>query len=147
MSGIKLLVHLILSLILVCFLLAATASSQVKSSDEVARKIDEFVNALGKLGPFSGSILIARDGRVLFSKGYGMANLEHDVANTQTKFRIGSVTKPFTATAIMLLQERGKLNVQDPVCKYLSPCPETWQKVTIHHLLIAYFKHSKQHGI
>lgn len=136
MSSIELTVRPILSVVLVCLVLAPSSSSQIKSSNEVAHRVDEFVSALGKLGPFSGSILIAKDGRVLLSKGYGMANLEHDVPNTPlTKFPIASVTKPFTATAIMLLQERGKLNVQDTVCKYLSPCPETWQKVTIHHLL------------
>ena len=85
---------------------------------------------------FSGSILIARDGKVLFSQGYGMANLEHDVPNTpQTKFRLGSITKQFTAMAIMILQERGKLNVQDKVKKYLPDAPKAWDEITIHHLL------------
>jgi CubicO group peptidase (beta-lactamase class C family) len=85
---------------------------------------------------FSGSILVARDGKVLFSKGYGMANLEHDVPNaTQTKFRLGSITKQFTAMAIMILQERGKLNVQDKVKKHLPDAPKAWDEITIHHLL------------
>jgi CubicO group peptidase (beta-lactamase class C family) len=83
-----------------------------------------------------GSILVARDGKVLLSKGYGMANLELDVPNTpQTKFRLASVTKQFTAMAILLLQQQGKLNVQDPICKYIQDCPEAWQPITIHHLL------------
>ena len=85
---------------------------------------------------FSGSVLIARDGKVLFSRGYGMANLEQDVPNTpQTKFRLGSITKQFTAMAILILQERGKLNVQDKVKKYLPDAPKAWDEITIHHLL------------
>ena len=70
------------------------------------------------------------------SKGYGLANVELEVPNTpQTKFRVGSVTKVFTASAIMLLQERAKLSLQDSICKYLSDCPASWQPITIHHLL------------
>ncbi len=65
-----------------------------------------------------------------------MANYELNVPNTpQTVFRIGSITKQFTAMAIMMLQERGKLNVNDPICKYLENCPAAWQPVTIRHLL------------
>lgn len=137
MRGAKIIVHLTASLTVVCLLLVTICPSQTRVSDKgVGGKVEELVNTLNKLGPFSGAILIAKDGKVLVSRGYGMANLEHGVANTpQTKFRIASVTKPFTATAAMLLQERGKLNVQDPVCKYLSPCPEAWKKITIHHLL------------
>jgi CubicO group peptidase (beta-lactamase class C family) len=94
------------------------------------------MDALVKAGWFNGSILIARDGQVVLSKGYGMANVELEVPNTpQTKFRLGSITKPFTAIAIMLLQERGKLSVQDSICKYLSDCPAAWQSITVHHLL------------
>ncbi len=99
-------------------------------------KFDEYLNAIAKQDRFSGSVLIARDGKALFSKGYGMANLEFDIPNTpQTKFRLGSITKQFTAAAILLLQERNKLSVQDPICKYVENCPKTWEPVTIHHLL------------
>lgn len=103
---------------------------------QLASQIDEFVTDLVKQDRFMGSILVARDGKVLLSKGYGMANLELDVPNTpQTKFRLASVTKQFTAMAILLLQQQGKLNVQDPICKYIQDCPEAWQPITIHHLL------------
>ena len=85
---------------------------------------------------FSGSVLAARDGAVLFRKGYGMANVEHDVPNTpKTKFRLGSITKQFTAMAIMILQEQGKLSVQDPISQHVSDSPEAWQGITIRHLL------------
>jgi len=117
---------------------AQTTANQtaVVASQEIAPKIDEYMNALVKAGWFNGSVLIAREGKVILSKGYGMANFELDVPNTpQTKFRLGSITKPFTAMAIMLLQERGKLNLQDSICKYLADCPAGWQPITIHHLL------------
>jgi CubicO group peptidase (beta-lactamase class C family) len=69
-------------------------------------------------------------------KGYGMANVELDVPNTpDTKFRLGSITKQFTATAIMQLQEQGKLSVNDLACKYVAGCPDTWKTITVHHLL------------
>jgi CubicO group peptidase (beta-lactamase class C family) len=85
---------------------------------------------------FSGAVLVARDGRVLLAKGYGYANFEWAIPNSgTTEFRIGSVTKQFTATAIMQLRERGLLNLQDSICKYLQPCPQPWQRVTLHHLL------------
>src|SRR5437763_7192506 len=110
-------------------------TSRAMSAD-IAPKVSAYMDALVKAGWFSGSILIAQNGKVLVSKGYGMANVELDVPNTpQTKFRVGSVTKVFTAIGIMLLQERGKLSLQDSICRYLADCPASWQPITIHHLL------------
>ena len=117
---------------------AQTSRTQnpVASYQDVALKINDYMDALVKAGWFNGSILIARNGTVVASKGYGMANFELDVPNTpQTKFRLGSITKPFTAMAIMLLQERGKLSDQDSICKYLPECPAPWQAITLRHLL------------
>lgn len=65
-------------------------------------QIDKHINTYAKKGQFSGSILIAKDGKILINKGYGMANYELDVPNSpQTKFMVGSITKQFTAMAIM----------------------------------------------
>jgi CubicO group peptidase (beta-lactamase class C family) len=89
-----------------------------------------------KAGLFSGSILVAQNGQVILSKGYDFADREKKIPNTaQTKFRIASITKQFTAMAIMILQEQGKLNVQDKICAYLTDCPEAWKPITIHQLL------------
>jgi CubicO group peptidase (beta-lactamase class C family) len=123
--------------------LSVSTSGQITSSgvskvadQQVISKTDEYMNALVRAGWFNGSILIAREGKILFSKSYGSANFELGVPNSpQTRFRIGSITKPVTAIAIMLLRERGKLNLQDSICKYLSDCPAAWQPITIHHLL------------
>jgi CubicO group peptidase (beta-lactamase class C family) len=85
---------------------------------------------------FMGAALVARDGKVLLSKGYGFANLEWGVANSPaSKFRLGSITKQFTAACILLLEERGKLKVDDPVKKYMTDAPAAWDKVTIFNLL------------
>jgi len=114
-------------------LLAACALAQ--EAAPITSKLDEYLSAAAKQG-FTGSALVARDGKVVFSKGYGMANDEWDIPNTpQTKFRLGSITKQFTAASLLLLQERGKLSVQDPICKFFDNCPEAWKEITIHHLL------------
>jgi len=85
---------------------------------------------------FMGSVLVARGNEVLFKKSYGSANLEWKVPNTATtRFRLGSVTKQFTAAGILLLEERGKLKTDDPVKMHLPDAPPAWNKVTIFHLL------------
>ena len=113
-----------------------TATVSSPSAQQITAKVDEYMNAAVRVDGFSGSILIARDGQPVVSKGYGMANVELDVPNSpQTVFRLGSVTKQFTAMAIMMLAERGKLNVNDPACKYLTDCPAAWQPITVKNLL------------
>lgn len=120
---------------LFCVVLLLSMLLPLRAQD-VNVKFDEYLNAITKQGRFMGSVLVAREGKIIYSKGYGLANIEFDVANTpQTKFRLGSITKQFTAASILLLQERGKLSVQDPICKYVENCPKTWEPVTIHHLL------------
>src|SRR5262249_44191118 len=85
---------------------------------------------------FSGVVLMARDGRVLFEKAYGLANRELTVRNKlETKFRLGSVTKQFTAMAVMILAERGKVRLTDPICEYVENCPKAWTAITVRHLL------------
>jgi CubicO group peptidase (beta-lactamase class C family) len=98
--------------------------------------MDQVVQSYAKNGQFMGSVLVARGAEVVMSKGYGSANLEWNVANdSSTKFRLGSVTKQFTAAAILLLEERGKLKVEDLVKKHLPDAPAAWDKITIFHLL------------
>ena len=109
--------------------------SLMAAAQDIATQADDYVKAKAKNNQFSGAVLVAKGGKVLLSKGYGMANYELDVANTpQTKFRLGSITKQFTALAIMQLQEKGLLSVDDPVTKYF-PDYKIAEKVTIHHLL------------
>jgi CubicO group peptidase (beta-lactamase class C family) len=125
--------------ILIVLLFAPAARAQVSSppADAVAAaRIDEFMNAEVKVNGFTGTVLVARKGVPILSKGYAMANLEWQIPNTpQTKFRLGSITKQFTSMAIMQLQEMGKLKVEDSICQHVSPCPDAWKPITIHHLL------------
>jgi CubicO group peptidase (beta-lactamase class C family) len=101
-----------------------------------AARMDQVIQPYVSNHQFMGSVLVARDGQVIYSKGHGSANLEWDVPNTpSTKFRLGSVTKQFTAASILLLEERGKLSVNDPVKKHLATAPAAWDKITIFHLL------------
>jgi CubicO group peptidase (beta-lactamase class C family) len=81
-------------------------------------------------------VLVERAGEVLLNNGYGSANLEWDIPNTPTtRFRLGSITKQFTAAGILLLEERGKLRLDDPVKKHMPDAPAAWDKITIFHLL------------
>ncbi|MBV8864622.1 MAG: beta-lactamase family protein [Acidobacteriaceae bacterium] len=85
---------------------------------------------------FMGSVLVARGDHILLDKGYGSANLEWSIPNSPTtKFRLGSITKQFTAACVLLLQERGKVKVSDPVKKYMPNAPTAWDKITIYHVL------------
>lgn len=98
--------------------------------------MDQIVQSHAAEHHFMGTALVARDGQVLFSKGYGSADLEWNIPNTpNTKFRLGSVPKQFTAASILLLEERGKLSINDPVKKYLPDAPAAWDKMTIYHVL------------
>lgn len=101
-----------------------------------AARMDQIVQAYEANKQFMGAVLVARGPQVLFSKGYGSANLEWGIPNApNTKFRLGSITKQFTAAAILLLEERGKLKITDAVKQHLPDAPAAWDKVTIFHLL------------
>jgi CubicO group peptidase (beta-lactamase class C family) len=116
--------------------LALFLSILVLARAQDTARMDQIVQSYASAKTFMGTVLVARGSEVLLSKAYGMANLEWDVPNTpSTKFRLGSVTKQFTATSILLLEERGKLKVEDPVKKYMPDAPAAWDKVTIFHLL------------
>ena len=103
---------------------------------DVSRKADEYLRAMTENGKFSGSVLIARGSEVLHRAGYGLADREHGVPNTvTTKFRLGSISKQFTAMAVMLLEGQGRLSVHVPISQYLPYSPEHWKGITVHHLL------------
>lgn len=107
-----------------------------RSASEISADIDSFLLKYRNPDKFSGVVLVARNGEVLYEKGFGTASLPRKNPLTATsKFRIASVSKQFTAAAILKLQAEGKLQVQDRVCKYLKACPESWAEITIHHLL------------
>lgn len=96
----------------------------------------EFVNGYLKKKQIPGcAVMVRRDGKVVLLAGYGMANLEHGVRVTPaTVFQSGSMGKQFTAMAVMMLVEEGKLSLDDPISKHLA-VPASWSKITVRHLL------------
>lgn len=90
-----------------------------------------------RLGPdFNGAVLVARNGEILFGEGFGMADAANGIPNAlETRFRIGSITKQFTAMGILILESRGLLTSTDPVCGYIDECPPGWEAITLEHLL------------
>lgn len=105
------------------------------ASDAITNKIDVLMQVYTDLGKFSGAVLISKNNKILLSKGYGFANHEHDIPNTvQTKFRIASLTKQFTALAIMQLHEQKLLSLEDSLSRFI-PDFLHGNKITIHHLL------------
>ena len=101
-----------------------------------ANQVDDFVNGYLQTKQIPGcAVMVRKDGQVVLSAGYGLANLEHGVKVTpKTVFQSGSVGKQFTAMAIMMLVEEDRLSLGDPVSKYLK-VPSSWSKITIRHLL------------
>ena len=112
-------------------------SFKVSVAQTMSEKIDNLLNRYHEYGLFNGSALVAEEGKVLFEKGYGFANMEWKVPNTpDTKFRIGSISKQFTATIIMQLVEAGKIKLDGKITDYIPEYrKETGDKVTIHQLL------------
>lgn len=99
------------------------------------QQLDAYFSQLEEAKTFSGSVLIAREGKVIFKKGYGMANYEEGIRNKpKTVFAIASMTKAFASMSIMMLEERGLLSVNDTIADYIPEFPNGDQ-VTLHHLL------------
>jgi CubicO group peptidase (beta-lactamase class C family) len=106
-----------------------------QASPEIAR-MQQVIRSFVASRQFMGSVLVASGSNKLLDQGYGYADLEWKVPDSpKTKFRLGSITKQFTAASILLLQERGKLNVHDPVKKYVADAAAAWDRITIFNLL------------
>jgi CubicO group peptidase (beta-lactamase class C family) len=117
----------------------AKAMAQPKNNDELASAIKKLADTLATSGRFSGSILLAADGKPLVNGAWGEANRERQIANTpETAYDVGSIGKLFTQLAILQLVEKGKLSLDDAFGKYLTdyPDPEIAAKVTIRQLLL-----------
>ena len=101
----------------------------------IAKSVDEYLSRIVPYG-FSGVVLVAKDDRIILNKGYGMAVRAKNIPNTNTTvLNTGSITKQFTAAAIMKLEMQGKLNTSDPITKYFKEVPEDKRNITLHHLL------------
>ncbi|MAB50101.1 MAG: serine hydrolase [Flavobacteriaceae bacterium] len=109
---------------------------QFSYSQGLEKKIDSLITTVFKDNEGPGSVfLVAKDGKAFYRKAFGKSNIELNVNMTPLNiFQIGSMTKQFTAIAIMMLEEQGKLNVTDSISKYVPDYPNG-NKITIHHLL------------
>lgn len=107
----------------------------IADDEEIKENLSTYLKALEKNNDFFGSVLVAKDGKVLINEGYGYSDVDQLTMNKpQTKFAIGSVTKQFVATAIMQLSEKGLISVEDKISKYFPDFPNG-DLITIHHLL------------
>jgi CubicO group peptidase (beta-lactamase class C family) len=119
-----------------CFVASFLAYIGACNAQDDLPRMEEVIHSYVDSKKFMGSILVARNDQILLDKGYGYANLEWQVPNSpDTKFRLGSITKQFTAACVLLLEERGKLKTDDPVKKYLPDAPAAWDHITIYNLL------------
>ena len=108
------------------------------TSDQAAKELDSFVKKLADADVFSGTVLLAKDGKVLYQGAFGIANKDFNVPNKiDTKFNLGSMNKMFTGVAIAQLVEKGKISYEDPLAKFIPDFPnaEAAQKIKIKHLL------------
>jgi CubicO group peptidase (beta-lactamase class C family) len=120
------------TLVIVAFITTTNAFAQ-----QNAQKIDGLMKQYYDYGQFNGSILVAEEGKIIYEKGFGMANMEWAIPNQpDTKFRIGSVTKQFTAALVLQLVEEGRIKLDGKITDYLPDYrKDTGEKVTIHQLL------------
>jgi CubicO group peptidase (beta-lactamase class C family) len=112
------------------------ASSQVLNTKAMSAEFDKLLSAQYKTGGTGCAALVAINGKITYKKAFGMANLELNVPmQPDMVFRIGSITKQFTAIAILQLMEQGKLSLQDDITKYIPDYPTQAYKITIENLL------------
>jgi CubicO group peptidase (beta-lactamase class C family) len=120
----------------VLLLLGALGWASLAWSQDMGEWTDSYVKALAPAKHFRGTVVVERNGQRLIQKNYGIAVEEWQIpVSSDTRFEIASLSKRFTAAAILQLADTGKLNVEDPVSKYYTDSPPAWKGMTIHHLL------------
>jgi CubicO group peptidase (beta-lactamase class C family) len=127
----------ILALVALLSVIPATAPVAAQQlSPSITGKIDSLFSAYDKTDIPGCAVAVYRDGALIYAKGYGSADLEHEVPiRPNTLFNIGSMSKQFTATALILLQQEGKLSLDDDIRKYLPEIPQYGHVITIRHML------------
>jgi CubicO group peptidase (beta-lactamase class C family) len=122
---------------LLAVLIAATTANAQQKTSQVATRIAQVMQSHGTAGEFSGSVLVARDGRILYQHAFGYANIEWKIPNDlQTKFEIGSMTKQFTALLVLQFVNEGKIELDGHLSDYLPYYrKDTGNRVTIRELL------------
>ena len=103
---------------------------------DLIHQMDELLSLTYLPGRPGASVIVAQDGQALLRKGYGLANMELNLpVEPYMVFRLGSITKQFTAAGVLMLLEQGRLSLQDEITRYLPDYPTQGRKITIHHLL------------
>jgi CubicO group peptidase (beta-lactamase class C family) len=127
----------LLACTLLVFILQGGAFAQQQAAKTRSAKIEEVMNLANKYRQFNGAVLVAENGKVIYKKGVGLANMEWDIPNTpETRFRLGSITKQFTATVILQLVDQGKVKLDGKISDYLPDYrTDVGDKVTVHQLL------------
>jgi CubicO group peptidase (beta-lactamase class C family) len=127
--------YLIRNILVVC--LFVFAFSYALEAQEVDSKILDYMRTQVEVNHFSGSILIAQQGKILMKQGYGSAaGSSNGSDEVDGRYHVGSIAKQFIAAGILQLQEKGKLQLQDSVCKYIPKCPNGWQEIKLFNLLV-----------
>jgi CubicO group peptidase (beta-lactamase class C family) len=127
----------ILRSLFINFGIALLCVTTCAAQDAVTVKVDDFIKTEMLKQKLPGvSLAVVRNGQIVLAKGYGLANVEHQVAvKPETIFQSGSVGKQFTATAVMMLVEEGKIDLDEKIGKYLGDVPESWKNITVRNLL------------
>src|ERR1041385_7762945 len=121
------------SALLLILLLSISCAAQ----DDVSARVDEYIRTEMQAQQIPGlALAVVKDGKMVIARGYGFANVEHQVpVRPETIFQSGSTGKQFTATAVMMLVEEGKLSLDDKITKYFADGPTAWRDITVRHLL------------
>lgn len=116
--------------------MALLANTGFTATNELTSKLDGLFGEYNRPGAPGASVMVIRNGKILFAKGYGLANVEEKVpCSTNTNFRLASVTKQFTAMAVMMLAERKKLSLDERLVDFFPEFPEYGRAITLRHLL------------
>jgi len=112
-------------------------TGNISAQDSLIQKVDSYMTDLYEADKFSGNVLVAKEGKVVYQKSFGLANKELKISNApETKFNIGSIGKLFTSVAVFQLVQAGKIELTDPIGKYLTDIPEDKKVITIRQLLL-----------
>lgn len=111
------------------------AAAPAARADDLAARMDAYMRARTELGHFTGAVAVMRNSELLFQGAYGPADLNGRANTPETLFQAASITKPMTALAILRLRDAGRLTLDDRLCRFIQPCPESWSQITLDQLL------------
>jgi CubicO group peptidase (beta-lactamase class C family) len=129
-------IHLCPFFYLLVFSLITPTSGWAQTQSTDAKQLEAIFESYAQSKDFTGAVLVTAADNTLFERNYGCANLDWQIpVNPDTKFRIGSLTKQFTAALILLLQQDGRVHLADSITNYLPSAPSSWKQITITNLL------------